>query len=137
MIDRKQYNRLLDTLDDPEYIAKRVIGSMSKEEFQANFGADANPRGPLPPPGHVPIHWRKNPGYDSAGQLVCPGCGHAMTVAQSERDGHTHAVCVTGGCELYGRDYVAGSEQQNPHKHYAARFDETRGKYFCQCGQEL
>lgn len=136
MIDRKQYNRMLDTFDDPEYIGRRLIGSMTKDELKGTFGIE-DPQGGLPRPGHMPIHWRKNPGYDSAGVLRCPGCGNAMTMAQSDLDGHTHAACSTGGCELYGRDYVSGSETANPHRHAAARFDETTGKYFCQCGQEL
>jgi len=137
-VSRRQYNQMLDTFDDVEYIGRRVLGSMSQDELRENFGIGEDlPPGALPRPGHTPIHWRKNPGYDETGALICPGCKNVMTVAASEKDGHTHAVCATGGCELYGRDYVAGSETQNPHRHSPASFDASSGRYICGCGEAL
>lgn len=132
MLDRAQYLRMLDTYDDVDFISKQVVGSMSRLELAQVFGIDdpnAEPR-----PGHMPLHWRKNPGYDAAGNLVCAGCGKPMSLNVSGNDHHAHAVCNTGGCELYGRDYIEGSEVRTAHRHSPSSFDPESGRYVCGCG---
>ena len=134
MIDRRTYYRMLDMFDDPQFIAKQVVGSMSKEERNAAFGFDTDS---IPPPEKTPLHWRKNPGYDMDGHLVCAGCGKPMATAASDKDHHIHAACATMGCELYARDYVAASEIQSAHVHRAVRFDPATKRYQCGCGEWL
>jgi hypothetical protein len=137
MIDRRSYNRLLDDFDDPAYIAQQVMNAMTPAEKEAAFGIGKDhPAGVTPAAEKMPLHWRKNPGYDAAGNLVCAGCGQAMAMGQSQ-DGKTHASCARKGCELYGRDYISASENDNPHRHAAVRFDPESGKYVCGCGVML
>lgn len=138
MLDGRTYRRMLDDFEDTEYIGKRLLESMSEGEMRGFFGIDKPlPPGVMLPPGHLPIHWRKNPGFDQAGNLCCAGCGKPMTMVQSQKDGHTHAACATQGCELYARDYVEGSEVRSPHRHTPNMFDPVAGKYVCGCGEKL
>lgn len=132
-MDSAQYRKLLETCDDYLYIAQSILRSMAPEELQAKFGIE---KPGLAAHSPMPLHWRKNPGYDSQGNLVCAGCGTPMAVAQA-KDGHNHASCTKAGCSLYGKDYIEGSESRNPHRHSPAQYNPESGRYVCGCGVEL